>query len=120
MGVSNLEMLLSNEVFRKEVLNSDQKFDLVLYEIFGIDALVGLGQHFNCPVIGFTTFAATTWANQITGNPTANSYVPSAFLSYTAHMNFKQRLFNTLFGIAEKAITELYYFPNLVGMIFLF
>jgi hypothetical protein len=111
MGEQMMNILLESPSFQKEILNSDKKFDLVLYEIFGVDALVGLGQHFNCPVIGFATFAATSWVNQITGNPSGDSYIPNAFLSYTAHMDFKQRFFNTLFGITESAITKLMYFP---------
>jgi hypothetical protein len=93
-----------------EILN--EKFDLVIYESFATDVLSGLGQHFDCPVIGYTTFAAPAWANQITGNPSAPAYVPNPFLSYTSRMNFCQRFAQTLFGMVEEIITMFKYFPQ--------
>lgn len=67
-----LEITFQSPEFKK-VLNSNEKYDLVLYESFASDVLAGLGQHFDCPVIGYTTFAAPAWANQITGKINQNS-----------------------------------------------
>lgn len=94
----------------QKLLNSNEKFDLVIYEVFGIDAFVGLGQHFGCPVIGYTTFGASIWYSMIMSNPMVNSYVPNPFLSYTADMDFGQRFFNTLSYFSEEIINRMVYF----------
>lgn len=110
LGKSSVDMILSNPKV-VQLLNSDQKFDLVLYEIFGMEAFAGLGQHFGCPVIGYTTFGVTTWANYMTGNPNGHSFIPNPFLSHTANMNFYQRFKNKLTSIVESFFVEFTYLP---------
>lgn len=58
MGYDLAEHFLSEDTVQS-LLNSDEKFDAVIVELFVIDSLVGLGEHFNCPIIGLTTFDGT-------------------------------------------------------------
>lgn len=102
------EVTLSDEKVQK-LLHSNEKFDLVIFEVFGLDALVGFGQHFNCPVIGYTTFGATKWHHMIMKNPEQLSYVPDPFSSFTANMNFQERFYNALFGIGEILVDNLFH-----------
>lgn len=106
----SVDATLSNQEV-KDLLNSNEKFDAVIYEIFGTDSLAGLGQHFACPVMGYTTFGTTRWANQITGNPDSYSTIANPFLGYTAKMTFTQRIKNVLFSYVEKVLIQLVYFP---------
>lgn len=101
---------LSNEKVKK-LLNSGEKFDAVIYEVFGTDALGGLGQQLGCPTLGYTTFGTTRCANQITGNPDSFSTIANPFLGYTAQMTFAQRVKNVLFSFLEKTLIQFYYFP---------
>lgn len=55
VGVMQVEHLIKSENFQN-LLNSGEKFDAVIVELFVIDAVLGLGQHFDCPVIGVNTF----------------------------------------------------------------
>lgn len=85
-------------------MNSEEKFDAVIVEIFAIDALFGLGQHFNCPVIGVTTFDAVYWNNVHTGNQSPYSYIPMAFAGLNDRMTFTERLINTIYSLGEKLL----------------
>ncbi|CAO1423125.1 unnamed protein product [Diamesa serratosioi] len=96
----------------QEIINSGETFDAVVVEIFNNDAISGLAQHFNCPLIGVTTFGAVKWANEMTGNQSPFSYVPHPFLSFTDKMSFKERLYNTMMSIVENIGFEFIYIPE--------
>jgi hypothetical protein len=99
-------------------MDSKEKFDAIIYEVFGMDVLVGLGQHFGCPVIAYTTFGQTIWITQINGNPNTQSYVVNPFLSYAGQMTFYQRFKNEMFSIVEQLMLKLIYHPRQVIQIF--
>lgn len=111
MGGSTIEFLMKNEDFMK-VLNSGQKFDAVFVEIFAVDALMGLGQHFDCPVFGVTTFDAVYWNDVYTGNVSPYSFVPMIFYGLPDQMTFTQRLANTVYSILEKLLYNFYHMPK--------
>ena len=106
-----IEHLLSSEVVQ-EFLQSGETFDAVILEIFAIDAILGFGQHFNCPVIGLNTFDGVYWNDVFTGNQSPFSYVPMIYLGTTDKMTFKQRLLNTLYSQIEKLAYNFYLLPN--------
>ncbi|CAG9806947.1 unnamed protein product [Chironomus riparius] len=107
-----------------ELLNSNEKFDVCLVEVFNFDAVsLGVAEHFGCEIVSYMTYAAVKWADDMTGNLSPTSYVPKPYLEYTDKMNFKQRLSNTVYTHIEDLIYEfiiksnqrkLYnkYFPN--------
>lgn len=66
MGADQAELVLDDENVQR-LLNSNEKFDAVIVEVFAIDSLLGLGQHFNCPVIGVNTFDGVYWNDVYTG-----------------------------------------------------
>ena len=96
----------------QEIMYSGEMFDAVVVEIFNNDAISGLAQHFNCPLIGVTTFGAVKWANEMTGNQSPFSYVPHPFLSFTDKMSFKERIYNTLMSVIENVGFEYIYIPE--------
>ena len=110
MGVNLSNMTLGHPEVQ-ELMNSNEKFDAVIVEVFNIEALMGLAQHFDCPLIGVTTFGAVKWIDKMTGNQSPYSYVPQPFLHYTDKMTFPQRLYNTVFSIFEHALFELVHLP---------
>lgn len=111
MGKTFQELTFKNEGVKK-LMSSGEKFDVCIYEIFAVDGLVGIGQHFDCHLIAFATFNAVKWINQLTSNPTAHAYVPNPFLDYTAQMSFPQRLWNTVYSHIEDGLHELIYYPD--------
>ncbi|XP_040175406.1 UDP-glycosyltransferase UGT5-like [Anopheles arabiensis] len=105
------------------LIHSDETFDLLILEIFLDDALLGFADRFNCPVVGMSTFGASSWVNSLTGSPQPLSYVPHPMSSFTDKMNFWQRLGNVLFtAFDETLLTAMcnpiqqrhynHYFPN--------
>lgn len=110
IGSKYAENALQNEVVQ-ELLKSEEKFDVVIVENFIVDALVGFGQHFNCPVIALNTFDGIYWNDIFTGNESPLSYVPSTFLDLPERMSFRERLWNTFFAGFEKLIYNFYNLP---------
>ena len=95
----------------QKLINSNEKFDAVVVEVFNIESLMGLAQHFDCPLIGVTTFGAVKWIDKFTGNQSPYSYVPQPFLHYTDKMTFPQRLHNTVFSILEHILFDFVHIP---------
>ena len=110
-GGKHSEHVLQSEGVKK-LLNSNEKFDAVIVELFAIDALVGLGQHFDCPIIGVNTFDGIYWNDVFTGNDSPYSYVPMAFLGLPDKMTFSQRLSNTFYSVVEKLLYNFYNLQN--------
>lgn len=85
-----------------------EKFDVIVVEVFLTDALLGLGQHFNAPLIGFSTSVASKWTTDLVSTPSPLSYVPNPFLPFTAHMTFMQRIGNTLMALLDEIVMHFY------------
>lgn len=101
------EFMLSNHEVQ-DLLNSDEKFDAVIVEIFAVDVILGFGQHFDCPIIGLNTFDGVYWNDVFTGNQSPFSYVPMLYMGTAGEMTFKQRLINTLYSLIEKFAYNFY------------
>lgn len=76
-----------------------------------IQSSLGLGNHFNCPVIGVTTFGVSHWTNIIASTPNPTSYNPNIFSPYTEHMTFLQRFDNTFIWWMEEILWNLLNYP---------
>lgn len=92
-----------------------RKYDLVIVEIFATESLVGLGEVFDAPVIGFSTFSTSRWTNDLMGNPSPLSYVSHAMLDLPDKMSFLHRMHNTMFYIYESLVLALLHHPYQVG-----
>lgn len=95
MGVEGTNLTLTNPAF-VEFLATKQHFDIAIIEMFVSDAMLGLGLHFNAPVISVSTFGAHKWTTDLVGTPNIASYIPNTFLGFTDQMTFVQRLKNSL------------------------
>lgn len=80
----------------RDLIQSDAQFDVVIIEIISGEALLGLGHHFNAPVIAMSTFGSFKWTNDLVATPSIASYVPNTFNGYTDRMNFWERAYNSL------------------------
>lgn len=80
----------------QKLLKSKKKFDVMLYEMFINDALLGFAHHFNVPVIGMSTVGLSMFVAYYTGSSIPNSFVPNLMLGLPEEMNFKERLINTV------------------------
>jgi len=95
----------------KQLIKGDDKFDLIITEIFGPDCFLGLSHRFNAPIISMISSMILPWANDRIGNPSHPAHMPNYFLPYTHPMTFGQRLVNTV--LTEILKLGNYYFSEL-------
>lgn len=93
----------------ERVLNIlNEKFDLVIGEIFGSDLTNYLAYRMKVPVINFVTSIALPWISERTGLPDNPAYIPNYFVDYGTNMSFLERAYNTFTLMYEK-IAYYYY-----------
>lgn len=86
----------------QEVLKSDEKFDLLIIDVFLDDALLAIAHYLKIPAMTFSSAGASRWSDEMVKNPLNPSYNPNMFLDQTDEMNFIQRLMNSLATIVDQ------------------
>lgn len=84
---------LNNGVMKK-LLESKEKYDLILMEMFVTDCYFGFIHHFKVPFVGLSSSGLLPWTSQFYANPLTPSYVPMIFLPHSDSMNFFERTEN--------------------------
>ncbi|XP_018325089.1 UDP-glucuronosyltransferase 1-9 isoform X2 [Agrilus planipennis] len=99
----------------KEVQNlikSDVKFDVVIYEIFASDCLLGFAHKFKAPLIGVSTPGTVMpWAYDRVGNPSNPSFILNQFYNHYGPFDFSERLYNTILDVYTRTIYRLLTVP---------
>jgi len=111
MGIEITNSTLTEPALQK-LMASGEKFDVVICEVFVTEALFGLAQHFDAPLIGLGTFGATSWNTDLVGSPSPPSYVPSIFLPLTDKMSLGGRIFNLAVQTMEYVFFNNFYMPR--------
>jgi glucuronosyltransferase len=89
------------------LLKSEEKFDLIINEIFGSDCFLGFVHKFKAPHISLMSSVPFPWSNDRTANPDHPAYVPNYFAQYTDRLTFWERLQNT---VQTEMIKWVYYY----------
>ncbi|XP_049767214.1 UDP-glycosyltransferase UGT5-like [Schistocerca cancellata] len=110
-GTYSCEIFLQHENVKK-LFSSNEKYDVMIIEIFFCECFLALSHIFKIPVIQFATFSPPAWMGDVVGNPSPPAYVPEPFLEYSDHMTFFQRLHNTVFSTYCRVVRNLYYMPS--------
>lgn len=100
VSIDHTEWVVSSKNLR-EFIKTDAKFDVVLVELIGAEAILGFGHYFNAPVIAVSTGPAYKWTIDLVATPNIASYVPNMFIGCTDRMNFWQRMLNSLSHLYE-------------------
>lgn len=95
----------------QQFMQQKERFDVVIFEIYVCDALIGLGHYFGAPVIGFSTLGPSKWTSDLTGLSDFASHIPNVYNGFTDHMNFWERMYNSLSFWYEDFILQWSYFP---------
>jgi glucuronosyltransferase len=82
----------------------NQRFDLIITELFNTDCFLGLIHLLKAPFIYFSSSVLMPWANDRIGNPDNPSYIPNLFQSHSDKMSFFERLSNTFDTLVDKWI----------------
>lgn len=93
-------------------LKIKQHFDVIVVEICFADALLGIGHHFNAPVVGISAFGPSKWTTDLVGSTNFASYVPFFTNHYTDHMTFWQRMYNSLSYLYEDLMVPYHFIPQ--------
>jgi glucuronosyltransferase len=109
-GVHNCETLLSHPSV-KELIRSEEKFDVVVSEVFHTDCFLPFAYKFKAINIGISTSVIMPWANDRLGNIDNPSYIPNFYSSYSDHMNFIERVANALTLVIYKMIYRFFSDP---------
>jgi glucuronosyltransferase len=86
----------------QELVN--EKFDLVITELFNTDCFMGLIHILRTPFIYFSSSVLMPWANDRFGNPDNPSYIPNLFHPHNDKMDFLERLLNAVGTAVDKWI----------------
>lgn len=102
-----LSFLYSDKQF-EQLMNSDEKFDLILIEaFFAQEPLFALAHKFKAPVINLQPFGAFNLVSSNHGNPLNLAYIPDFALPFSDRLSFYQRALN-----AYSILSTLYKFYN--------
>jgi len=96
LGVTGCEKTLSHPPVLK-LINSKEKFDLVITELFNTDCYVAFAHKFQVPFISIITTPLLPWGNERVANPDNPSYIANLFLGHCDRMSFLERLVNTIY-----------------------
>lgn len=88
---------LRNSENLKQFLRNKTHFDVILVETVFCDEIIGLGHHFNAPIISISPLMESTeYSFGHTAIPALKSFTPSVLHSYTEKMSFWQRMHSLL------------------------
>lgn len=79
-------------------------FDAVILGYFMKDFMLGLGAHFQCPLIMSFMIQPIFPINRMLGNPPETSYVPNLYTGLRQPMNFWARVKNQLSSLFEQQV----------------
>lgn len=95
------EALLSDPTFQL-LLQSGQKYDLIIAEYFMNEALFGLSSHFNAPIILLSPLPSSSLMNELFANPAPSAFIPNILSGHTGIMGFGGRLHNFFCNVFNK------------------
>ena len=80
----------------QKLIESDEKFDLLVIEAFNTDCFLAFGYKFQIPIIAFSACIFLPWIPGRVGNPDNPSYIPTHFAQTSDKMDFYGRFRNFL------------------------
>ena len=104
----------------RELINSDEKFDLMITENFNSDCFLGFIHRFQVPFISIVSDIQPQ-VNYIMGNPDNPSFIAGVFTDFSTSMTFFQRVLNTIYVVTYKIFYEIgvqWYIQEIVGDVF--
>jgi glucuronosyltransferase len=88
----------------KKFIAANEKFDLIITELFNTDCFLGYVYKQNTPFIALSTSVMMPWAHARFGNPDNPSYMGNHFLYHGYKMTFTERLINALYEEGLKLV----------------
>ncbi|XP_016973764.1 UDP-glycosyltransferase UGT5, partial [Drosophila rhopaloa] len=87
------DTVLNNEGVRREILSpKSAPFDLIIADLWRIDALCGLAAHLEAPIIGVAPYGTDWKIDELVGNSSPNSYLQSPYSHFHDLETYRGRL----------------------------
>ncbi|XP_069681773.1 UDP-glycosyltransferase UGT5-like [Periplaneta americana] len=86
----------------QKIIKSNDTFDLLVTETFSTDCYLTFAHQFKIPSIAFSPCALMPWVPDKVGHVDNPSYTPNHFSESTDHMDFGERVINTLSVVFHK------------------
>lgn len=86
----------------QNLMISEEKFDLIITELFNTDYFLAFAHKFSIPIIAFSSCELMPWANGRVGNPDTPSHIPLYSGQSTNKMDFSERVLNTFWYVFHK------------------
>lgn len=102
-GKENCEVLLGNQEVRN-LIESKQKYDVVVVEQFNSDCALGIAYKLKAPVVGITSHILLPWQYNRFGIPNNPSFVPFHFMEGGTKPTLWQRIESTIFDMYFKTV----------------
>ncbi|XP_058975190.1 UDP-glucosyltransferase 2-like [Musca domestica] len=99
LGVTVTTNVMENSEVKNLLKN--EKFDLLIIEVLSTESLLGLGEYFQAPMIGVSTFGTIGFIDYLTANPSPASFIPHMSLQYGSHMSLWERTVNVLANVVD-------------------
>lgn len=96
----------------KKILISDQKFDLIILDMFLTDALLGLSTVFDCPVIALSACGPHSWVKDVFDLTRFSSHVPHLHSEFKIRQNLGRRMENAFFYFLETIFSSFFHLPS--------
>lgn len=95
-----------NSTTMQTLLNTRQKFDVILVEQFNSDCMMGVAWKLQAPVIGLSSCLMMPWHYDRVGQPSIPSYIPTLMMGYSDQMTYSERLANWITSTGMKILYE--------------
>ncbi|KAK9504083.1 hypothetical protein O3M35_010505 [Rhynocoris fuscipes] len=90
----------------------NEKYDLVITEMFNSDVFFGLFYKIGAPIVGFSSCDIFPWQNDAFGNNNNPSYNPHVLHGLSVHMDLKERLLNTFHLLVNNFVYYYKFLPE--------
>lgn len=94
--VKNSETYAQTDVLRELYGQPEDAYDLIVTETCNTDLYLALIERFDAPFIAWTTSPMFVWSADRMGTSSHPAYVPVLMSALGTHMNFAERMYNTL------------------------
>lgn len=111
MGYDVARIALESKNFR-DLIKSEEKYDVIIMEYFYNEVYVGLGYHFKAPVVILSSMASSPLTNYFVANPDSISFAPNILTPIVGKMNFWQRLENLWSNVLIRVARQLSHIPK--------
>lgn len=95
-----------------DLLNSEEKFDLVIYEEMFMNTFMAFAHRFDTPLVLISSNIVSSLISRMVGNPHTYSYTPDLLIGDSDKMNFFERMSNFLAGSAMHLMKIFLYNPR--------